>query len=384
MDPEDRFVPSDLPARELRVLVLHNRDFEQTQAEGGNSAWSADAQARADVANVARSVARALAARGHFAEVQGIDRDDIPDLLLRLQKDPPDLIFNLVESLLSDDRHAATIPMLLDLHGIPYTGSGAWNINVTLRKQVMAPLLRSAGIQTPLSVLLPASPRSRSEDLAAVQAIGYPLFLKLAESSGSIGVSYRSVVGTDEELLRQVDFLRQTYGEPILAERFIAGREIYVSLLGNAPQQIFPLQEIDFSKLPAGTPHIVTEDAKWQTSSADYHAVSSVAIGPIHPTVKARIEEMVRRAFALLEVRDYARCDVRLSENGTPYIIDMNGNCDLSEDAGYARAATLAGLSYEQLIEQIALTALQRTEHARRSSKREPGNRLHHSSSDEG
>jgi D-alanine-D-alanine ligase len=54
---------------------------------------------------------------------------------------------------------------------------------------------------------------------------------------------------------------------------------------------------------------------------------------------------------------------------GRPYVIDVNGNCDLSEDAGYARAAYLAGLSYEQLIERIALAALQRTQDARRFSK---------------
>lgn len=372
MDPGDQFVPTNLPARELRVLVLHNRDFELAQDDLG----SADVQARADVANVARSVARALAARGHFAEVQGIDRDDLADLLLRLRQDPPDLIFNLVESLRSEDRHAAAVPTLLDLYQVPYTGCGALNFSLTLRKHVMVPLLRSAGITTPLSALLPPNPRPRSEDLAAVQAIGYPLFLKLAEASGSIGVSYRSVVQTDEELLRQLDYLRNTYRAPVLAERFIAGRELYVSMLGNEPPQLLPLQEIDFSKLPPGTPHVVTEDAKWQTLSPDYAAVTSVAVGPIHPTVKARVEDMVRRAFALLDVRDYARCDVRLSEDGTPHIIDVNGNCDLSEDAGYARAAALAGLSYDQLIEQIALSALQRTEHARRSSQREPGTRL--------
>ncbi len=380
----DRIAPGDVPARELRVLVLHNHDFELVPSEDSTSALSADANARADVANAARSVARALAARGHFAEVQGIDRDDLPDLLLRLRKDPPDLVFNLVESLLSDDRHAAAIPALLDLQGIPYTGSAAFVYSLTLRKHMMTPLLRSAGISTPLSVLLPALPRPRSEDLQAVQAIGYPLFLKLAESNGSIGISHRSVVQTDEELLRQLDVLRQTYRSSVLAERFIAGRELYVSMLGNSPRLLLPLQELDFSKLPPGVPHIVTEDAKWQPQSLDYAAVSSVAVGPLHPTVKARVEDMVRRAFNLLDVRDYARCDVRLSENGTPHIIDVNDNCDLSEDAGYARAAALAGLPYDQLIEQIALSALQRTEHARRNAQRESGSRLPYSSGEEG
>jgi D-alanine-D-alanine ligase len=384
MDPGDRFVPSDVPARELRILVLHNHDFENVDTQAEGLALSAAVQARADVANAARSVARALAARGHIAEVLGIDRDDIPALLARLLKDPPDLVFNLVESLIEDDRHAATIPALLSLFGVPYTGCAEFNINLTLRKHVMTPYLRSAGILTPPSVLLPAAPRGRGEDLAAVQAVGYPLFLKLAESSGSIGISHQSVVRSDQELLRQLNHLRQTYREPVLAERFIAGRELYVSLLGNAPPQLLPLQEIDFSKLPAGAHHIVTEDAKWQTSSPEYLSVTSGAAGPIPLVVRSRVEDMVRRTCALLDVRDYGRCDIRLSDDGTPYIIDVNGNCDLSEGAGYARAAALAGLAYDQLIEQIALTALQRTEHARQSSQRESGNRIHLSSSEAG
>lgn len=383
MDPEDPSAPMAVSTRELRVLVLHNQDFERAQADETDAALSADTQARADVANVARSVARALAARGHFAEVQGIDRDDIPELLGRLRQDPPDLVFNLVESLLSDDRYQGAIPTLLALYGIAYTGSDGHCLNLTLRKHMASPLLRSAGIATPLSTLLPAQPRSRSEDLAAVQGIGYPLFLKLAEASGSIGISARSVVHSDEELLRQLDFLRQTHRQPLLAERFVEGREIYVSMLGNAPLQLFPLQEIDFSQLPQEMPHIVTESAKWLSASFEYSAIRSIPIRSIHPTVRARVEEAARRAFTLLDVRDYGRCDVRLSENGTPHIIDVNSNCDLAEDAGYSLAAGLAGLTYDQLIEQIALTALQRTEHARQNAQRETSPRPHHSGGDD-
>lgn len=369
MDETDSAAPEVTPTRELRVLVLHNRDFPSSATDEPESSLSPDAQSRLDVANAARSVARSLAARGHFAEVQGIDRDDIPELLNRLREDPPDVVFNLVESLLNDDYHGAAIPTLLDLFSIPYTGIGPFSFQAMLRKHIAGQLLRAGGVPTPVSVLLPAASRSREEDRTLLESMAYPLILKLDDTSGSIGVSNRSVIHDEAGLFAQLDYLRETYQRPILAERYVAGREIYVSMLGNAPPEILPLQEVDFSRLPSELPHIVNENAKWIAGTLEYDAISSVAIGPLHPTVRARVEEAARRAFALLGARDYARCDIRLAENGRPYVIDVNGNCDLSEDAGYARAAYLAGLSYEQLIERIALAALQRTQDARRISK---------------
>lgn len=368
MDETNRAAQGASSSRELRILVLHNRDFTQALLDEADSSLSPDTQSRLDVANAARSVARSLAARGHFAEVQGIDRDDISELLSRLQQDPPDLVFNLVESLQNDDSQGAAIPMLLDLYAIPYTGIGPFAFQAMLRKQVAGQFLRAAGIATPPSTLLPGRPRALGEDLAQLEAIGFPLFLKLEDTSGSIGVSNQSVVHSATELNQQLEFLRQTYHRPILAERFIAGREIYVSMLGNDPPDLLPLQEVDFSRLPSDLPHIVNENAKWIPGSVEYETISSVAVGPLHPTVRAQIEDTARRAFAALSARDYARCDIRLAEGGRPYVIDVNGNCDLSEDAGYARAAYLAGLSYEQLIERIALAALQRTEDARRNA----------------
>src|SRR5262249_38087140 len=107
--------------RELRILVLHNKDFDTSEGAAANDP---DVVSRADVANAARDVARALVARGHFVEVHGIDSGDLGALLERLRADRPDLVFNLCESLGTDARHEIVVPSLLDLMQIPYTGSG--------------------------------------------------------------------------------------------------------------------------------------------------------------------------------------------------------------------------------------------------------------------
>ncbi len=372
MDPDAEPQPEEL--RELRILVLHNRDFEtepDAAAEPGLEDRPRDLEmvSRADVANVAQTITRALVTRGHFVEVQGIDREDIGDLIVQLRKDPPDLVFNLCETLLGEARHEAFLPALLDLLDVPYTGSGALCLSLCTRKYKTHQILRAASIPTPMATLLPAEPRPRAEDLLAVQGIGYPLFLKLAHGDGSIGISSHSIVHNDESFIRQVESLRERYGQPILAEHYIEGREIYSAMLGNAPRRLLPLWEIDFSGLPPDMPHIVSETAKWDPTAIDYKQMRSDAAAPLPAAIKARIEEVATRTFSALDLWDYGRCDIRLSGNGTPYVIDVNPNCDLSDTAGFTRTCALAGLAYEQVIEEIALSALQRNAHVHAQRK---------------
>jgi len=362
MDPDA--APESDNARELRILVLHNRDFVSEPGSGGDdSPRDMEMVSRADVVNAAQSVARALAARGHFVEVQGIDRDDLEGLLAQLRHDRPDLVFNLCESLGGDDRHEPFLPALLELLSIPYSGSGPICLGLCKYKYLTKQILRAASIPTPLATLLPAAPRGNAADLAAVEGIGYPLFLKLAEIDGSVGISGASIVNNDEEFILQLGRLRARYRQPVLAEHFVAGRELYISLLGNSPPRLLPLQEIDFSRLPSGLPQIVSENAKWAPESIEFRGTPSVEAAPLPAAVQARALEAAARTFAALDIRDYGRCDIRLSEDGTPYVIDVNPNCDLSDGAGYSRAAALGGLSYDRLIEEIALAALQRNAH---------------------
>lgn len=344
---------------ERRILVLHNRDFQPS-----DGADDLDIISRADVESSARDVTRALCSRGHFVEVQGVDRDDLPDLLRQLKQDPPDLIFNLVESLAADARHEIFMPSLLDLLGIPYTGSSALTLGICGRKQYAGQLLSAAGLSTPPSGLLPAAPQPRAADLKAVAHLHYPLFVKLAQEDASLGISAASIVNNDSELLNQVEALRDKYHQPILVEKFIEGRELHVAFLGGEPMRLLPVQELDFSILPPGLPHIITYDSKWNRSSVEYKTRTERA-APMPQAVLARVEQLAQESFQLLAVSDYGRCDIRLSKDGTPYIIDVNPNCDLADGAGYARAGLLGGLSYELLIEQIAISALLRNAHAR-------------------
>lgn len=343
----DPYPDSDLWLRERRILVLHRPDSSldgggdsggDDDGEGGDGA---EAAARAEGVNAARDIARALVARGHFVEVQGIDPSDLGDLLAQLRADAPDLVFNLCETLTPDGRSAMVLPTLLELLGVPYTGSGPLAHGLTQRSDRSRQILASAGISTPRWVRLPPAPRPA--ELDQVRSLGYPVLVRRP------GEPVR-IADDEEALLQRVDAPRPPPGGPILVEEVLAGRELSVMMLGNEPLRILGVQETTSERGNHSGPRRVASRRANDLSSAAEDAVSAVA----------------RRCFAALEVLDYGRCDLRLLPDGTPCVIGVSPSCSLADGAGYSLAAQLAGISYDQLVEQIAIAALMRVPRAPR------------------
>jgi D-alanine-D-alanine ligase len=157
------------------------------------------------------------------------------------------------------------------------------------------------------------------------------------------------------------------YRQPALVEEYIEGREIYASLLGRVDRapEILPLHEIDFSDMPPDRPNIVSFEGKWVEDSVEYLGTRPVPCGELTPAARARITEVALGAFAALELTDYGRVDIRLTADGVPYVIDVNPNCDLSQEGGgFSRAARAAGLSYADLVLRILDLALARRKNA--------------------
>ena len=145
-----------------------------------------------------------------------------------------------------------------------------------------------------------------------------------------------------------------------MVEQFVDGREFNVALLGHPAPRVLPLSEIDFDALPADAPRIVSYDAKWKSGSVDDLGTVPV-LHPILPnTVAARVRRVAADAFRAVGVRDYGRVDVRLSPSGIPYVVDVNPNCDLSRNAGMARAAAAVGIDFAALIRLLVRYALRR------------------------
>jgi D-alanine-D-alanine ligase len=333
--------------RRLCIAIVHNRDFSAED--------DPEFASRADVENAARDIARALTDGGHDVRLLAAPDDcaAAARLVADLQTSAPDLVFNLCESLAGDARHETLLPSLLELAGMAYSGSGPLALGTALRKDRTKAILRAHGVPTPGGFV--------SQGALPADLPPFPLIVKPTREDASTGIWLRSVVHDRASLQARIDEIGSRYRQPALVEPFIDGRELYVSLVGNgASLEVLPMHEVDFSEMPAGAPAIVTYDGKWDPASQEYKGTRSIEAQHLGDAVRARCHEVARAAFVALELRDYARVDLRLDGDDVPWVIDVNPNCDLSDGAGFCRAASFGGLVYRDLIARIVATAITR------------------------
>ena len=330
----------------MHITLLHNADADALEEDPGR-------EARADVERVAAELRRALASGGYQVTVVPVGPSPA-DIVTPLSSRSTDLVLNLCESIGGDARGEMAVPCLLDLLGLPYSGSGALALGLALHKDKAKELLAARGVPTPAFQVI--------ERLAQLEgmALPFPLIVKPSREDASVGVDFDSVVEDERSLRDAVRRVLRTFKQPALVERYIPGREVYVSLLGNTPRTALPLTEIRFGAAFGGKPHIVSYRAKWEPSSPE--CIDSPSVPCTLPAeLEARVVDTALSAFEALGCRDYGRVDLRLSDDGQPWVIDINPNCDLHPEAGFARSAAAAGLEYSALALRLVEVALERT-----------------------
>ncbi|MBM3989566.1 MAG: ATP-grasp domain-containing protein [Planctomycetes bacterium] len=329
------------------ITVLYNDD--SALAHGS----AQDAIAVLAVKDCARAIAEALTSRGHRATAVGVppEREGVLRAVAAVRDE---LVFNLVEGLGGDSRFEQAMAWLYELHGVRYTGSGPRAMALCMEKPVTKAVLEAAGLPVPRGTVL-----ARGDE--SVAGLRFPLMVKPAREDASHGISIDSLVRDEAALRAQARRMIDTYAQPALVEEYIPAREINVALLGGSRGvEVLPLSEIDYSLFASDEPHLVTYAGKWIEDSRDWDLTKVIAARDLAPAQSARIESVARGAFETLELRDYARVDLRLDERGEPFIIDVNPNPDISPGAGFHLAAERAGLSYSELVERVVHSALSR------------------------
>jgi D-alanine-D-alanine ligase len=330
-----------------RVAVLYNDDAALLGGEAH------DAIAVQAVVECARAVERSLNERGFEARLHGVPphpRAAI-ELVAALRAD---LVFNLVESLGGDSRKDQAFAWLLELHELTYTGAPPRALGLCVEKPVTRAVLSSHGIAVPRGAVF-----ERGDE--PIGAARFPLIVKPSREDASHGIHSESVVRDEPALRARVRYVIERYAQPALVEEFIEAREINVALLAREGElEVLPLSEIDYSGFPPELPHIVSYAGKWIEDSRDWALTKVIAARDLSAAQRAKIERVARATCKLLGLRDYARVDLRLDEQGEPFVIDVNPNPDISPGAGFALAAERAGLTHADLVERIALSALRR------------------------
>jgi D-alanine-D-alanine ligase len=302
---------------------------------------------------VVMQVARTLRKLGHRVSVLGV-HGDVKRLIGALLRRKPDLVFNLME--MFGDNVFGDIPVagLLDLLGLKYTGGGPGELYLSQDKVLSKKLLAYENILYPRFAVF-----SKEAALETGGNLQMPLFVKPLRSDSSIGIGGASLVHDAMALMQRVAEIHKECDDSALAEEFIDGREFYVGVLGNARPKALPPVEMDFSGLPDDAPKILDSKAKWDESSQEFKGTKSV-IANLPDELRARLQKVAVGAYRALRVRDYGRVDLRLTETGDIYVLEVNASCYLERSGEFAMAAAAAGLDYPRLIERIVTLAMER------------------------
>jgi len=273
------------------------------------------------------------------------------DVELALKPFPPThwVIFNLGEGLDGRLFEEARIAWALDAMGYRFTGSGGDALARSTHKAHTKKLLAANGIDTPPWWLF-----RHPDEVDAVDPadLAFPLIIKPVAEDASIGVGPDAVAHTLPALRERVAYVVGRYRQAALAEAFVTGREFNIALWGDPPE-VLPLAEIDFSAFRDPYTRIVSFAAKWEESSFEYHHTPVLCPASVDAELGDRIEETARRTWAVIGCRGYARVDMRVSDAGVPYVVEVNCNPDLSPDAGFFQAARAVGYDYQQMVLHI-------------------------------
>jgi D-alanine-D-alanine ligase len=267
----------------------------------------------------------------------------------------PHVVFNLLEEFHRNVLFDQNVVSLLELLRVPYTGCNPRGLILARSKSLSKKLLAYHRIPVPDFLVIPRGHRTRRP-----RKLEFPLFVKSLMEHASYGIAQASLVEDDEKLAERVGFVHENIGTDAIAERFIAGREIYVGVLGNERLVALPPLELVIENKPANAALIATAKVKHDLAYQAKRGVTLAAAEGLAPEVAERISRLAKRIYRTLELEGYARIDFRLSAENVPYFLDANPNPDISDGEEIASAAALVGMTYGDLISRILSLGLRR------------------------
>ncbi len=328
--------------KKLKVLVLCDgarptKIDEDLSQEMKTEDWKTEA-----------NVLTALGELGYTAEQLAIF-DDVDLVRQKLETFPADVLFNLVEQFKNNPGFDQNVVSLLELQGVPFTGCSATGMTLCKDKGISKNIVGYHGIRVPNFAVIPRGQRVG----ARLKRLKFPALVKPVKDEASYGISQASFVQNEEQLRDRVAFIHEKRSSDAIAEEYIEGRELYVSVMGNTRLTVFPIRELVFREVPPSEPKIATFKAKWDEEYRKRWGLQNQFAEDLDAALVAEIDDTCKRIYRLLTVDGYARIDLRLTADNKIYFIEANPNPHLAADEDFALSAGKAGLPYPQLIERI-------------------------------
>jgi D-alanine-D-alanine ligase len=256
-----------------------------------------------------------------------------------------DLVFNLCEGVHGKSEWEEHVVGTLEFAGIPVTGASLWTLATCRRKPVANTLLAQAGLPIPRWTVA----QGKIEDDFPLPAI-----VKPAAEDASAGLDRGSVVADRRSLRARVAAMTEQFDE-VLVQEYIPGREFNVGFVGA---RVLPIAEIDYSRMPEGAWRILTYAGKWEPGSPDDLASVPVCPATLPQKLADKLVRVADAAWRVMQGKGYGRVDLRVDEQGRPWVLEVNPNPDLNDDAGLSRMARAVGWDYPELVRRIAEVAL--------------------------
>ncbi len=296
-----------------------------------------------DVLDQASFAEEALEQLGYETERLFMDLN-LSETAEQLHKINPLFVFNLVESLEKDAQLIHLAPLLLEHLHIPFTGCRSESMFITSNKTLTKKMMSAAGLPTPKQI-----DNIKTQKVEHTkQYIAKPIW-----EDASVGISDENILRGDVQIIQA--FLDKHPDIPYFFEEYIGGREFNISVLGGSKgPEVLPIPEILFEDFPEGKPKIIGYNAKWDESSFEYHHTNrAFGLEKKEPQLAKRLKQICLDSWNLFGLKGYARVDLRVDEQGNPWILEINANPCLSEDAGFYAAVQEAGYTFPQVIKRI-------------------------------
>lgn len=332
--------------KKLKVLALFDAIAPTTvdqdlSAELKTADWKTEA-----------NVLNALCQLGYATEHLAIF-DDLDLLRQKLQSFEPDVIFNLADQFKNNRAFDQNIVSFLEMQGRPFTGCGSIGLMLSKHKGISKKILSYHRVHVPEFTVIP-----RGRRIARPKRLRFPILVKPLKEEASLGISQASFVESDDQFRERVQFIHEKFDNDVIAEEYIEGRELYVSVLGNLRLDVFPIRELIFKEVPPDEPKIATYKAKWDEEYRKRWGLQNQFAEGLDPALVTRIEQTCKRIYRLLTLDGYARLDLRLTATSEVYFIEANPNPILAEDEDFAQSAQRANVTYPQLIDRIVRLGL--------------------------